>query len=449
MRRKSKVDKLKIGICALAIYLLVILLFVGVRVYTRNEFNAINYVTSGSMQSNNANVSINSHGGDSLTKTLEDGTELNAQILNIEIVNNGEYDIGEWEFRLNINEDCYINGAWPGNIEIHQNVVSDEKEQIVNFETVKDDEFDIDYIKYQDDYMIPLKQGDYIIYHPDKKLDEYPIKVKKPDDVNANKVAFGGSIYYGSNRIDFSNYTLSYHLSREVFHGKDLIIFIIMIATWFVGFASLITVIVCDYFAKKRYSEDEKVIEESLGVFTSFFDAKDRYTEGHSKRVAQYSKMIAEEIGMPKEDCKRIFYIGLMHDCGKCYIPDEILKKPCSLSEEEYEIIKSHPLKGVELLRDFNSIEGIRDGALYHHERYDGTGYPTRKAGADIPLVGRIIAVADAFDAMNSYRCYRDKLPKDVIIEELKTNSGTQFDPMIADALLDLIYDNRVEIEDD
>ena len=136
-----------------------------------------------------------------------------------------------------------------------------------------------------------------------------------------------------------------------------------------------------------------------------------------------------------------------MHDCGKLYIPDEILTKPARLTNEEYEVMKKHTVYGSNILRDFTSIKDIQLGAMYHHERYDGKGYPTGKSGEDIPLIARIICVSDAFDAMNSQRCYRANLSPEVIQSELKNNKGTQFDPIIVDHLLKLIDDGRIKLK--
>lgn len=136
-----------------------------------------------------------------------------------------------------------------------------------------------------------------------------------------------------------------------------------------------------------------------------------------------------------------------MHDCGKVTIPDAILKKPERLTEEEYEIIKTHTSRGAEMLADFSSIDHIREGALYHHERYDGSGYPQGKKGKDIPMIGRIICVADSFDAMNSKRCYRNELTKEKIIFELESNKGLQFDPEVVDQFLALIKDGQIDFD--
>jgi HD-GYP domain-containing protein (c-di-GMP phosphodiesterase class II) len=160
--------------------------------------------------------------------------------------------------------------------------------------------------------------------------------------------------------------------------------------------------------------------------------------------VSYYTARIAEKLGFHEEEVRNVGYIALMHDCGKIGIPDEILTKPAKLTEEEFKIMQGHTTYGGKVLKDFNAIDGIVEGALYHHERYDGGGYPEGLKGDKIPLYARIICVADALDAMNSDRCYRPHLPPDVIKQELKGNAGTQFDPDIVECALELIEDGKI-----
>ena len=190
---------------------------------------------------------------------------------------------------------------------------------------------------------------------------------------------------------------------------------------------------------REQHEHDNKMIRESIETFTGFIDAKDPYTNGHSNRVARYSRLIAEKMGYEGEELDRIYYIALLHDCGKIGIPDSILSKPEKLTDEEYQVIKSHTVQGGEILNHFKSLEGVNEGALYHHERYDGKGYPKGLAGEEIPLIARIICVADSFDTMNSNRVYRKKLTKECIISEIEQNKGRQFDPEIADIMLKLL----------
>lgn len=209
------------------------------------------------------------------------------------------------------------------------------------------------------------------------------------------------------------------------------------------GIASVLFVVLVIFVAKYEslLEKREKIIMETMDLCSSFVDAKDPYTSGHSRRVAVYSRKIAEKLGFPKSKCKQIYYAAMLHDIGKCYVPDEILKKPTKLTEEEFNIIKLHPIKGAEMVKNLSSLPDVRDGVLYHHERYDGKGYPNGVIGEDIPIVGRIICVADSYDAMHSSRVYREKMENDEIIEELKRNKGTQFDPRIVDAFLAVLQD--------
>lgn len=173
-------------------------------------------------------------------------------------------------------------------------------------------------------------------------------------------------------------------------------------------------------------------------------DAKDPYTKGHSKRVAKYASLIAEKAGKTKEQCDEIYLIGLLHDVGKIEIPDEIINKTSALTEEELAVIKTHPLKGRKILDKISLSPGLSIGAKYHHERFDGKGYPEGLKGEEIPEIARIIAVADTYDAMASKRSYRDVLPQDVVRTEIMNGIATQFDPVFAKIMVELI-DNDPE----
>lgn len=198
---------------------------------------------------------------------------------------------------------------------------------------------------------------------------------------------------------------------------------------------------------KRRQAEYQNIINQSLNTFANTIDAKDKYTNGHSQRVAAYSRELAKKLKMSKEEQERLYYIALMHDIGKIGIADEILNKPGKLTQEEREIIMSHPAIGGEILKDFTSLPGISEGARYHHERYDGKGYNEGLKGEEIPLFARIICVADSYDAMSSTRCYRKDLDEATIIKELKNNAGTQFDPDIVAVMLELIAEGKVPVD--
>lgn len=188
-----------------------------------------------------------------------------------------------------------------------------------------------------------------------------------------------------------------------------------------------------------RYRIMNEITDQALRTFARTIDAKDDYTFGHSYRVAVYARKIAKNMGLSADEQENIYYIGLLHDIGKIGIPDAILNKPGKLNDEEWEQIKTHVNVGGNILAEFSSIPGIQDGARYHHERWDGSGYGSGISGEDIPLYARIIGVADSYDAMSSARCYRPALSEEVILAEFEKGAGKQFDPKIAKIMIDII----------
>ena len=196
-----------------------------------------------------------------------------------------------------------------------------------------------------------------------------------------------------------------------------------------------------------------KMLTQTASALASAIDAKDKYTHGHSRRVAEYSEMIAEIYGKSDRECREIYIAGLLHDVGKIGIPDNIINKDGKLTDEEFAVIKTHPSIGAEILKKIGSAPFISIGAHYHHERYNGKGYPEGLSGEEIPEIARIIAVADAYDAMTSKRSYRDSLPQQFVRDEIVKGRGTQFDPQFADIMLRLIdedkdYDLRQQDDD-
>ena len=193
-----------------------------------------------------------------------------------------------------------------------------------------------------------------------------------------------------------------------------------------------------------RYLEKQKLLSQRLFEQTSTslvnaIDAKDTYSRGHSVRVAEYSVKIAREMGKDEEEVMRIYYAALLHDVGKIGIPDTIINKKGKLTDEEFNSIREHPVFGNQILSSIGDYPYISIGAHFHHERYDGRGYPEKLKGDDIPEIARIIAVADAYDAMTSTRSYRDALPQQKVREEILKNSGSQFDPEVAKVMVSII----------
>ncbi len=178
----------------------------------------------------------------------------------------------------------------------------------------------------------------------------------------------------------------------------------------------------------------------TLEALTASIDAKDRYTCGHSRRVALLTRQLAHAAGLDEATVARMHIAGLVHDVGKIGVSEQLLCKPGDLTESEYAAIREHPRIGYRILRDIPRFEDILDGVLYHHERWDGAGYPEGLAGEDIPLVARLIALADAFDAMCSTRTYRSAMNCDEVLKELSASAGGQFDPSLVPLFLDLDF---------
>ncbi len=194
---------------------------------------------------------------------------------------------------------------------------------------------------------------------------------------------------------------------------------------------------------KEYYNEQQKysqrLFKQTATALVSAIDAKDTYSHGHSVRVAEYSRMIAEAIGKSEDECEKIYFAALLHDVGKIGIPESIINKKGKLTDEEFGTIKQHPVMGNQILSSISEYPYLSIGAFFHHERYDGKGYPTRLKGEDIPEIARIISVADAYDAMTSNRSYRDAIPQQIVREEIVKGAGTQFDPELARVMQNLI----------
>ena len=196
---------------------------------------------------------------------------------------------------------------------------------------------------------------------------------------------------------------------------------------------------------ESRRRQTERISLQTIKTISVTVETKNVYTNGHSQRVADYSALIAGALGWDDKRINNLRNAAYMHDVGMIGIPDSIVNKPTRLTEEEYAIIQRHTLIGVDILKDITLIEHVAEVAHYHHERYDGTGYPEGLSGEEIPIEARIVAVADSYDAMNSKRIYRNALEKEKIIEELESCSGTQFDPVIAELFVRLIREGKVD----
>ena len=283
-------------------------------------------------------------------------------------------------------------------------------------------------------------EGNDIVYIPD---DSIGMNVLPAHESNTF-----GMVMYSHGLMNIYRFQVIGYLDKQL---TDYPLFYVMLCMTAVFLAMIIGNMVVVLRMRKleqRRIMDEKIIIDTLQMLAKLIDAKDSYTNGHSDRVAEYAVLLAKEMHMKSDDIRFMRYMGLMHDCGKMGIPDSVLNKPDKLTPEEMDIIRSHTVLGGKIVENFTAMPGVQECALYHHERYDGKGYPEGLKGEEIPLLARIICVADSFDAMNSDRCYRKRLKKAVILEELKKNAGTQFDPQIAKLMVKLIEEGKVRCDE-
>lgn len=364
------------------------------------------------------------------------GTPLYARIYEAQITNSSGSLLKDWKLRINIKGDCYLNNSWCGKVEIHQIRNGTEQVQTLDLRDYNPKAITIEHQIAGQDLLIPLQKNDYLIYQPNGSLGEVPLK--SSSEFSENTII--GFIFYSLNgEIDLSDFSFDYHLRKEYLSGQEGKVFIVLFAAWILvtSFSAVISGLVLRF--EEKICFQTQLTEEAIELCGKLADGKDYHEEGHSKRVAGYCRRIAEQMGMDKTDCTMVYYVAMLHELGNYYVSDQILRKPGALSGEEFEMVKNHTVKGAGLLDRMNSLPHAAEGALFHHEHYDGSGYPTGREGEEIPLVARIIAVGDAYDAMNHDRAFRKKMTREEIREEFIRNKGTQFDPVIVDVALELM----------
>ena len=362
---------------------------------------------------------------------------INAKIYEATIINNSKCLLTDWRLRINIKEDCYLNNAWNGVIEVHQ--FSDkEKVQVLDLRDYNVEDINLDYYLAGQDLLIPLNKGDYIVYYPDDSPSsaELPLKSTKDYSGQAN---IGIIMYSLSGDVDLSDFEMIYHIHKSYFAGLSGKIYLFLLPSWIglMAVGGIIAWIILGF--EGQLIVQKHMLDDTFNLCAIVADAKDFYHSDHSKNVAKISKQIAEQMGMDKNDCEAIYYSALLHNIGNYAVPEKILSKATKLNDEEKKQVHMHTVRGAYLLEEVKTIPHAAEAAMFHHERYDGKGYPVGKKGEDIPLIARIIAVADAYDNMNREKMYRKKYTKEEIIEEFKKNSGTQFDPNIVDVFLRII----------
>lgn len=231
--------------------------------------------------------------------------------------------------------------------------------------------------------------------------------------------------------LRFNNYVIFLNIhdeNKEKFTETDL-----KLIGWFEN-------IITKFHEFREYIKKEEIfLHRIILTFVKTLEYYDKYTQGHSERVAKYAVKIAEKLNLPIEIIRKIYWSALVHDIGKIYVSQRILNKPDLLTKEEYALIKIHPVKSEELLKEIEELKDIAYIVRHHHERWDGTGYPDGLKQEEIPLESRILGIADAFDAMTSERPYKRALTLMEAINEIKRCSGTQFDPNLSNIMIDII----------
>ncbi len=446
----NRIDNVKkvvkiLSLIVLAVTALVTVLFIIHFINIRNYNDEWRVVTPGST-STQVLVDIHPRGGatDSWLKTDTGlGTNLIAIIYDMVVTNNTHTYVEDWQLRINTTGNCYLNNGWCGTFEIHQFKESGgEIAQTLDLRSYDYSEVGLRNHLIGQDLLIPLSDGDYFIYHPDRGVSgEVPIR---GTDDQQGSVTCGMILYSVYGDVDLTDYELSYKLHKSVWEGSEGRFYILTYIFLGISLIILGTIFLVSVRFEERFVKQGKMLEDTQKICCNLADSRDYHSKGHSERVAATSRMIAEKMGMDKSDCDLVYNAALLHNIGNVAVNEQILRKPGKLTSDEYADVKKHTVRGSEILRDVEAIPHAWEAALYHHERYDGTGYPYGKKEEEIPLIARIVAVADAYDAMSNDRPYRSKMMRDQIREELIKNRGTQFDPGVVTAFLDLMGERNL-----
>jgi len=364
------------------------------------------------------------------------GKLLYAKIYEATIVNHSGTAMTDWSIRIRIKEDCYLNNAWCGKLEVHQFVEGKKIVQKLDLRNYEESKIKLEHNMVGQDLMIPLHKNDYIIYYPSKKQSDGELPIRSGRSY-AGEVNIGFILYNEREESDLSDYALTYQLHKSLFTGTEGVTYAILFAIMFWLFLFLLFLTFIIFRFEGRISMQENITSDALHLCAALGDSKMVFAKGHSNRVASYAKILAEGVGMDERDSLDVYRAAMLHDVGNYYVSDLILSKPGTLSNEEKEIIKTHTTMGAKMVSELVAIPYVSEAVLFHHEWYDGNGYPTGKRGDEIPLIARLIAVAEAYDAMSHHRPYRKKLTEEEIFEEFKSMRAKQFDPVVVDAFFE------------
>ncbi|SFP97878.1 HDIG domain-containing protein [Lachnospiraceae bacterium XBB1006] len=361
---------------------------------------------------------------------------LYAKIYEATVVNRSGSTMTNWDIRIQMKEDCYLNSSWCGTVEVHQFLNGGELTQTIDLRDYDRNKITLNHFFVGQDLMIILHKNDYIIYHPNKKASIGERPLRSTADY-AGEVNVGFIMYNEREETDLSDYVLHYRLHKSLFSGTVGNTFAVLLSLSGLLFLFMLFLSLIILRFEGKISFQERVMEESLHLCAALGDSKSVFSNGHSQRVAHYSKILAESVGMDENDSEIVYRAALLHDIGNYYVPDQILSKPTELSKEEMEIVKTHTTKGAQIVADMETTPYVMETVLFHHEWYNGEGYPMGKVGEEIPLIARIVSVAEAYDAMSHHRPYRKKLKEEQIFDELEKMREKQFDPAVVDAFFD------------
>lgn len=397
MKKKKRITWIVMSVLLLALSIMYMVLMYRVDKDSKSKIDIIYSMTDSQL---NEGSSIKVIIDDTDRWNIDEGmlTAKTCVRYKIEIVNNYSFDIQEWQMTIPVSSGVLIDGAWNSEL-----VVSSEKLTVT-----------------PDGNISTIPAGDSRTFGFEMNTD----KVKKIESVE----------FEGYRHATYTQYSMFWSI-------------LMALVVWVTACVALIV----GGIRRKQFDDirerDANIISQTMETFAGLIDAKDPYTRGHSVRVAYYSRELARRMKFSEEEATNIGYIALMHDCGKIGVPDDVLCKPEDLGAHERMVIKEHTTKGAKILENFTAIKGMRDGALYHHERYDGSGYPEGLKGLEIPLCARIIGVADAYDAMSTNRCYRDHLDQQLIVKELDAGRGTQFDPEVVTHMINMIDEGCCQLD--
>lgn len=451
----------------MSVFFVIICLNFGIHALRTARFNRTIRTITPQTQDSDCTFSLKPQNDNEVSWTISaniDGktVNLNACTYVGSFQNKSDIEVSDWSLRINIKDDCLINSAWCGKVEIHQNFGEKEKVQTLDLRELHDVDISLKNYIDGDLKLIPLKKGDYIIYYPDEVAKEKPLTAFNNEP---GKALIGFIFYWRPSKImDLSDYEIQYQNKKSLFQGTEAVICLVASSIWLLllvaGISNSITIrLVKDKTEMELTKKHNQMLNEEVENRTKrildmqqkivlslaeLVESRDNSTGGHVKRTSDVVKILLEEIkaqdssALDSSRMTDIVRAAPMHDLGKIHIDNSILKKPERLTDAEFEIMKDHANKSGEivqmLLRGVEEEHFVKTAfnvAKYHHERWDGSGYPEGLSGEAIPFESRIMAIADVYDALVSERCYKKAMSFEEANKIMCESMGTHFDPAL------------------